>query len=316
MQYDLNEIKKISIVSYLEKQGIEVKKRGRIHMCSSPFSSDSTPSFAIYPTNTFHDFSSTAHGSIIDLVMKLHNVKFREALEILDNGDFKLYEKPKYAMTKKKKKKFSLENFMYSETEDTVKKYAESRRIRRGYVPARFWEYVDETDSFAEKVGMGFIHVDENLKPCGIKIRKTVNENPRFTARGKQMFYIMSNINYEQLIYHDIEEMFWLYVAESESSANSLFEILDANDIPCIVVSFGSVSTVPSRLPSGFIEYAQRSFLVIDYDGNESLYKERLDKYRNLKGLEEKKILFEKKEDINSVYCDGTYKKIVNVLLP
>jgi DNA primase len=50
-----------------------------------PFHDDSTPSFSLYPNNSFHCFGCKSHGkNAIDFVMKLDpELKFFEAVEYL-----------------------------------------------------------------------------------------------------------------------------------------------------------------------------------------------------------------------------------------
>ena len=307
---NIEELREKSIISYLEKSGVKIEKIRGKHRCSSPFSSDSNPSFYIYPENRFYDFSTGKYGNIIDLVMEMTGKSFKEAVEHLEGGN--ISKAPTYSKPKKKKK-FSLSSYLCDTPDKNVIAYAKGRGITRNFVCSKFYEMIDGDP--VERKGMGFIHYDKDLKPCGIKIRKIVNEDPRFTARGKQMYYIVSNINHEVLLHRDVEEMFWLYVVESESSANSVFEFLDRNRIPCVVVSFGSVSSCPEDLPKGFIEYCEDSFLIIDYDGNNNLYQERIKKYEHLK-LTPKKIILEKGEDLNYLYAKKTINRVSQIILP
>ena len=61
----------------------KVRRIGKRTMCSCPFHQDDTPSFIIYPTNTFYCFSCHIGGSSIDFIMKLHNLSFRDAVNYL-----------------------------------------------------------------------------------------------------------------------------------------------------------------------------------------------------------------------------------------
>lgn len=305
-----SEAKKVSIESYLSSRGIKMERRGGLTLCSSPFSSDSNPSFAIYPDNRFYDFSSGKYGDIIDLVKELDNVDFKGAVNNILGGNFSEVKKPK-KMNRKKNRRFNLDNFLLKDRSkiERVRNYANSRGIERGFYSCKFYEFID--NKFVERIGMGFLHLNKNLSPCGVKIRKIVNDTPRFTARGKQMYYILSNVDY----FNVEDEFYFLYIAESESSANSLFEFLDKNKIPCIVVSFGSVSSIPNELPDGFLSNSVAKFLIIDYDGDEELYKERVSNYNHL-GLVSKKVILPKGEDINSFYSKNKMESIEKILLP
>ncbi|MEA5046447.1 MAG: toprim domain-containing protein [Petrimonas sp.] len=80
-------IKNIPIRDYLNSQGIyPAKEYSGYGMYRSPFREDSTPSFKVdYNRNLWHDFGSGEGGSIIDLVMKMKQCPFIEAIEQLKN---------------------------------------------------------------------------------------------------------------------------------------------------------------------------------------------------------------------------------------
>ena len=95
------------IVEFLRGNGIEVKAKGRTSVCSSPFPSDSTPSFVVYTDeNRFHDFSSGNHGDIIELASKLLNIGFQESVEILSGEQMVTWDEKKYEKRSKKKNKW------------------------------------------------------------------------------------------------------------------------------------------------------------------------------------------------------------------
>lgn len=88
-----NHIRQIPIVSYLEHQGYYPAKpenaRGEV-LFYSPFRSESKPSFSVnVGKNVWHDYGSGEGGGIIDLVMKLWNVDYHKAKEILSEGTYK-----------------------------------------------------------------------------------------------------------------------------------------------------------------------------------------------------------------------------------
>jgi hypothetical protein len=84
-QQDLTAIKQISISQYLAELGIEpVKKTGRTFLYHAPYRPDNHPSFAVdMQKNTWHDFATGEGTSIIDLVMKMQNIDFKEAVKYL-----------------------------------------------------------------------------------------------------------------------------------------------------------------------------------------------------------------------------------------
>jgi hypothetical protein len=84
-QQDLATIKQISIRQYLSRLGIEpVNKTGRALLYRAPYRTDNHPSFAVdVQKNTWHDFATGEGTSIIDLVMKMQNIDFKEAVKHL-----------------------------------------------------------------------------------------------------------------------------------------------------------------------------------------------------------------------------------------
>lgn len=82
----------VSIEALCRLRGIDLKTHGskdRIGLC--PFHEDETPSFVVSPDkNLFHCMGCGAAGSVIDLVMKLDQVDFREAVDQLMSSDLPL----------------------------------------------------------------------------------------------------------------------------------------------------------------------------------------------------------------------------------
>ena len=64
----------------------QIKKTGNTILVCCPFHQEKHPSCALYEkTNSFYCFSCSASGSYIDFVMKIKNVDFKGALEIIKN---------------------------------------------------------------------------------------------------------------------------------------------------------------------------------------------------------------------------------------
>lgn len=61
----------------------ELKKAGRLFKGKCPFHQEDSPSFFVYPNNTFHCFGCQEHGSSIDFVMKLEGISFVDAVRRL-----------------------------------------------------------------------------------------------------------------------------------------------------------------------------------------------------------------------------------------
>lgn len=78
---------KANIVSLYEKLvGGSIKRTGNTVLVCCPFHHEIHASCALYEkTSSFYCFSCSATGSYIDFVMKLNNVNFKEALEIIKN---------------------------------------------------------------------------------------------------------------------------------------------------------------------------------------------------------------------------------------
>lgn len=77
----VDEIKsKHDLVDYIG-QYVNLRKSGNKFQGLCPFHADKkSPSFFVYPNNTFHCFGCQAHGTIIDFVMRYDNLDFKSAL--------------------------------------------------------------------------------------------------------------------------------------------------------------------------------------------------------------------------------------------
>lgn len=59
------------------------KKRGKLTYFKCPFHNERTPSFCLYPNNTWYCFSCSAWGDVITLVQRSYNYNFQEAINFL-----------------------------------------------------------------------------------------------------------------------------------------------------------------------------------------------------------------------------------------
>ena len=74
----------ISLISLVQSNGVELKRVGANWIGKCIFHIEKTPSLVITPSkNLFHCFGCGAAGSVIDWVMKIENIGFREAVEKL-----------------------------------------------------------------------------------------------------------------------------------------------------------------------------------------------------------------------------------------
>lgn len=96
--------KQIDIISYLSKQGFYTEKiRGNNAWYLSPFKNERTASFKVdISKNLFFDFSTGIGGTIIDLIMNLHNCTSFEALQKLSNNDHLSFHQPHIVIEKRK----------------------------------------------------------------------------------------------------------------------------------------------------------------------------------------------------------------------
>ena len=86
---DLERLKRnIDLVALCRSRGIELKQHGsRDYIGRCPFHEDKNPSFVVTPhKNLFHCLGCDAAGSVIDFVMKLDGLSFREAVDKLLPG--------------------------------------------------------------------------------------------------------------------------------------------------------------------------------------------------------------------------------------
>ena len=327
------DILQISIKDYLESIGIPTRKEGSRYFASSPFSRDSNWSFVIYPTNTYFDFSTGHGGNIINLVSRLNGISLSDAANQLRNGVKHEKYKPNYKKIKEelfKEVEFKLEKYINHNEEECEKihAYAKNRGITEGYFCGVFFTRFVESDPKMDRPilsgskwirvpALGFLHVDKNLKPCGAKFRKIItgmpmDQSPRFSARGKSNLFIA--ISLTDLDKHLSTTSPVLFVVEGEINALSLQAYLINCMQPAVVVSQGGVSAsltledLPTQLQG------LKKKVIIDYDGNEELYQQRLQLYSGL-DAQPIKLILPKGEDINSLYCKNEMWKIEHMLL-
>lgn len=88
---DIQQLKRLSIRDYLSRRGIQpARENSRCGFYLSPFRAELTPSFKVdYVQNLWCDFGTGEGGSIIDLVMRMENCDFMQAVQSLDNGEIK-----------------------------------------------------------------------------------------------------------------------------------------------------------------------------------------------------------------------------------
>lgn len=299
--------KSTDIVNYMENLGFTFKKRGSLMYCSSPFSSDSNPSFVVYPNNRYWCFSTGRGGDIINLVKDIKEqngqlLTFSEAVDILNNEEYIEFRK-KRIFKKYEKNEFIIPYTYNEEYREIINNYARSRGIVDNYECGVFYNYHTK----ATIPCIMFPHKDENLNICGAKLRNAEGDEPRYRATGKLCYYII-----EDFYLNSYQEPY-LYMSESETSSNSLHRYLKELLINHVILSVGGVSNIPRSIPKKY-RSIKHKFLIIDYDGSEEMYKERISKYEPL-NLIPKKIILPKGEDINTLYCTNQINTIKNIIL-
>lgn len=268
-----------SIVDYLKAKGYVFQKQGNRWLTNSPFNdSDRTPSFVVFPDNGFKCFSTGRWGDISTLVAYFLD-DLAEVSKVTP-----VWTAPKEPKRKPWSGKIP-KTFLTLQPQELqdVMQYAASRRITEGFQPGRFFEAT--ATGFSYHPALVFPHKDKDGAVTGAKFRAI--QGKRFSSSGKLGFY--------RLEYGNNPEV-WL--VESESSANSWWEFCKFVGKSVVVLSTGGVTAVPKALPNGI----KAGKLIVDYDGDETLYQQRLLQYKHL-GLEPVKLPLAKGEDINSLWC-------------
>ena len=309
----LKEAKNKSIVEYMAIKGTDMQYRGERVWCSSPFSSDSTWSFVIYPNNTFYDWSNGKGGDIIDLVSLLENVSIKEAITSLAGLRIPAYKELPKGKGKRKEIPFKLTKYLYRKRPKVVAEYAKERGIVR-YTAGKWMLNVNK--EWIEVPSLLFVHRDEKFQVTGAKFRTIEGEReklekeygvfiPKFNSRGKLGWHILENT-----VKGSFKEQV-LYVMESETSATALYQYFKENEYPAVILCFGGVHNELLPIPTKY--KGLKKFLLIDYDGDEKKFKERIENI-SLKDAEPVKLILEKGEDINSLYCEGEMYKVSYLL--
>ena len=94
-----NQANTISIKDYLARMDIRPQKEKSYYgMYYSPFRSELLPSFKVdFRKNLWYDFGSGEGGTMIDLVMKMNNCNFREAMKKIEGNETPSFTLPEKA---------------------------------------------------------------------------------------------------------------------------------------------------------------------------------------------------------------------------
>jgi|WetSurMetagenome_2_1015567.scaffolds.fasta_scaffold274747_2 DNA primase len=75
---------KPDILAVMEREGVELRQRGRDYWGRCPFHADKTPSFKVsLERQAFYCFGCGVHGDVLTFIQKHHGITFNEALKTL-----------------------------------------------------------------------------------------------------------------------------------------------------------------------------------------------------------------------------------------
>jgi hypothetical protein len=135
IEYIKNSTDLLSIVTTLT--GVNGRKENRCYKFLSPFRSEKTPSFAVYPdSNTWFDFGTGEGGDVINFLMRYYDIDFKKALNELQSDT----QRPAHTCEKERKeekqqkKDHSKVRKLYevlkaTDNQETVKEYFISKRV-------------------------------------------------------------------------------------------------------------------------------------------------------------------------------------------
>jgi hypothetical protein len=301
--YVLDDVKRLSIVSFLQNLGIKTEKKQHKVVASSPLSVDNNPSLVVYPENTFYDFSTGVGGSIIDLVMNMWQCTFIEAVKFLRESatskDLVPYTPAKIKIYKKNYS-FNLETYYARFSHVDIKTYMNKRSLN--FNECNCGNYFSKSKGkWYSNPSVMFFHRDEYGNICGAKFRNINDKSKqRWNSRGRLFFHVLENMNSS-----DQEPI--IFITESETSSNSLFrylKFLNWGHKNFVILCFGGVHNAPKILPIKYEAYNSKRYIIIDYDNNEEQYNKRVEGLSHFKAKDIKLVL-DKGDDINSLYCRG-----------
>lgn len=293
-------LRDISVVDYLRAKGFTIEPRGSKFFTCSPYRRERTPSFCIHQDNAWTDFGCDGTGPKSGNIITLAKF-FGDDLRNI--GKVTPVWKPTPV---KPKKPFNNEIPSYytditPEERQEIVTYATGRSLHSHYLPGVVSQKNGST--LHRFLSLVFTHQDINGVITGAKFRfiKPI-DSQRFTSRGLLGYYVLSNI----LKDHYREPI--LYLVESETSANSLWEYFKQIGHNAVVVSCGGVNNIPDKLPFNY-----KGKLIVDYDGSEAKFKERVRKYASFH-LDPIRLILDKGQDINSLWQNNQINLIENLI--
>lgn len=211
---------KVDIVEYLS-QYLTIKKRGKNYVALCPFHPDKNPSLNISrEKGLFHCFGCGAGGNIYNFVMKIENVSFERAVEMV--AKWAKVEVPQLEYSEDKKKIYDLHekianffNKKLAENKEIVR-YLEERGLdldtinyfKLGYAPKLLVEFIKENNikesdiresgifpytNFAERLIFPIRNISGRIvgfsgRALKEEMPKYINSNERFFKKGETLF--------------------------------------------------------------------------------------------------------------------------------
>jgi len=197
----IDEIRNKADLLQIVGEYVPLKKRGKNYLGLCPFHSEKTPSFTVSPEKQiFHCFGCNEGGNVFAFLMKIENISFSEAVELLGErvgiavkktgtSPALQNDKDKYLGIMELAQKFYLENLESGEG-DIAKEYLKKRGLNEssvkvfdlGYSPDKW----DSLLNFLFKKGVA----QKDMEKLGLIIERADKSGFYDRFRGRLMFPI------------------------------------------------------------------------------------------------------------------------------
>lgn len=200
---DFDEIKKISIPSYLESIGCQVKEdKGYYGKYLAPYREDTKPSLKVdYNKNVWCDYGIGEGGSIIDLVMKIESCENWQAAEILQNRESAINSFSFHrSYISKEANSMIISEIKKIENNEALLNYLSERRIYLSIAKRYCLEiYYIHQDTGREFYGVAFKNDSDNYEVRWQKFKGCIGENN--DEKKKDITFIKNGDNYKLCIF-------------------------------------------------------------------------------------------------------------------
>jgi DNA primase len=276
---------KVDIVEFLS-QYLAIKRRGKNYVALCPFHPDKNPSLNISrEKGLFHCFGCGAGGTIYHFVMKIENVNFERAVEIVAN--WAKVEIPQFDYVKKndwiykfheeiadyfKENLFKNENLLnYLKNRGIEKEGIEKFKI--GYAPPNIDDFLKEKNIDEKKLKETGISPYRNFsKRLIFPIRSISGKIVGFSGRaleGEEPKYI----NSQEVIFKKGENLYGLYEGKEEILKTKEVVLVEGY-IDVILLHINGIKNVVSSMGTSFTEeqgkilkrFADRLYISFDPD--------------------------------------------------